>query len=307
MKDYNAIPIGPALGLNESGEEVSLGSDTTSPIKLFIDELPENSLSFARSHWHTSIQLSIVIKGCIEVTVNDQAFILHKGDGIIINSNVLHHMNTYGKRDSATFSIQMASEVICGQNYISLHSKYVAPVVCNTRFPCIALHRSEVWQRRVLTCLHNAMRAEAKKEIGYELEIKTLLADIWLLLLRHLPGLTDKIAVEAGFDDKRIKMMLGFIHENYLEKITLADIAASASISQSECCRCFQRLLKATPFEYLMRYRIESAARLLATTDILIPVIAAKTGFSEVSYFYRVFKKMTRHTPKEYRERYQKI
>lgn len=98
--------------------------------------------------------------------------------------------------------------------------------------------------------------------------------------------------------------MMSYIQQNYQNKISLEDIASSASVSKRECLRCFQISIHKTPFAYLMDYRIEMAEKLLKTTDLSVIDIALQTGFSNGAYFGMIFKKNCGITPGEYRKKF---
>ena len=97
--------------------------------------------------------------------------------------------------------------------------------------------------------------------------------------------------------------MLTFIREHYAEEIDTSAIAASAAISESECLRCFKKMLNTTPNRYLATYRLEQAEALLLHTNLLIAEIGAKCGFNEMSYFARAFRMKYGSTPRTYRIR----
>lgn len=70
--------------------------------------------------------------------------------------------------------------------------------------------------------------------------------------------------------------------------------------------RLFREQLGKPPHEYLMGLRIKTAKRLLASRDIThysVTEICMMVGFNDVSYFSRVFKKVTGIAPSEYREK----
>ena len=96
--------------------------------------------------------------------------------------------------------------------------------------------------------------------------------------------------------------MMTFIQENFSQKISLEEFAASASISTREALRCFQSSIHETPFEYLISYRIEAAKKLLKSTDLSITEFALQTGFSNSSYFSKIFKRTCHSTPLNYRK-----
>lgn len=55
---------------------------------------------------------------------------------------------------------------------------------------------------------------------------------------------------------ERIHTMLSFIYNNYTHSIHLRDIADAAHISVGECCRRFQSMVRTSPNQYLLEYRI---------------------------------------------------
>ena len=99
----------------------------------------------------------------------------------------------------------------------------------------------------------------------------------------------------------RAKVMLQFIHDHYAEPLRVADIAASAAVSVSECLRCFHEALGETPNQYLRRHRVERAAELLCATALPVTEIAAQCGFQDPGYFARTFRQLYGCAPAAYR------
>ena len=59
--------------------------------------------------------------------------------------------------------------------------------------------------------------------------------------------------------------------------------------------------MQTTPLKYLMEYRLQKAAELLATTDEAIGTIAMNAGFRQSSHFGKCFRQKTGYSPREYR------
>ena len=97
--------------------------------------------------------------------------------------------------------------------------------------------------------------------------------------------------------------MLSFIHENYARPIRVRDVAAAAGVCERECFRCFTQSLDLTPTAYLTRHRVDAAARLLRESSMSAAEIAAACGFSDASYFGKVFRRAFGCTPAQYRRR----
>ena len=146
---------------------------------------------------------------------------------------------------------------------------------------------------------------ELSKEepFGFEFEIRTQLSRFWYALLEETADLREQNTEKSTIDIDRLKAMMQFIHEHFMDKITLEGISLSASISSRECSRCFQRCIKTTPINYLNEYRIRMAAQMLLQTDKSIITISEDCGFSSSSYFSKLFQKVMGYTPKDYRNK----
>ena len=103
----------------------------------------------------------------------------------------------------------------------------------------------------------------------------------------------------------RTQLMMQYIHQNFRQNLTLEDIAGQAMVSKSTALNLFRRYLHDTPVHYLVKYRLQEAAKLLATTEKKITVISGETGFENMDYFCKTFKKYYGRTPTEYRRKKQ--
>jgi len=97
------------------------------------------------------------------------------------------------------------------------------------------------------------------------------------------------------------RKMVRYIQEHYMDKISLEDIAGSAGISRTKCTSLFKVYTETTPVEYLNSYRLEEAARRLVNEHTPVAEIALACGFSQQSYFGRMFQKEYGMTPLAYR------
>lgn len=110
-------------------------------------------------------------------------------------------------------------------------------------------------------------------------------------------------AQEAGGSagDEAIARVRERIERDYAQNITLEDLAAAAEVSASYLLKIFRKNLGATPYEYLLRYRITRAKQLLAETDERVGEIARIVGFNSESNFSFRFSKIVGQSPRAYR------
>ena len=95
--------------------------------------------------------------------------------------------------------------------------------------------------------------------------------------------------------------MLSYIKMHLSESMTVGDIAKAASVSESECLRCFRSAIGTTPIRYLREYRLERACELLTETNLSLAEIASACGFQDMSYFSKSFRESKGTTPTGYR------
>jgi len=98
-----------------------------------------------------------------------------------------------------------------------------------------------------------------------------------------------------------VRQAMAFIHEHYAEPLSRNDLSTHVAITERYLTSCFRQELGITPMEYLNRYRIKRAMVLLEQQDCSITTIAMDVGFSDTSYFNRVFKQKVGLSPGAYR------
>jgi AraC-like DNA-binding protein len=103
-------------------------------------------------------------------------------------------------------------------------------------------------------------------------------------------------------NDLQLSALFNFISEHYHEDLSLLRLARAANASVNYLNEFMQRTIGQGPIEYLTRYRIEQARRILENSGDTISQIAMDTGFYDASHFIRVFKQCTGITPGEYRK-----
>ena len=119
-------------------------------------------------------------------------------------------------------------------------------------------------------------------------------------------GNIDKVPKELPIS-KQIKPALTYIRENYDDPLmmTAPKIAEHCGISVSRFRLLFKKDIGMTLPQYINYTRLSAAIHLLETTDKSIAQIATESGFFEVSYFNRVFRKYFEVSPKEMRRKRQ--
>jgi DNA-binding response OmpR family regulator len=105
----------------------------------------------------------------------------------------------------------------------------------------------------------------------------------------------------SGEAQRLVRKAMAYIHEHYPESISRKDIAQHVNIAEDHLTFCFRQELGTTPIKYLQRYRVNQARSLLLESNKTITEIALKVGFSDGSYFSRLFHRETGMSPDKFR------
>ncbi|HEY9076085.1 MAG TPA: substrate-binding domain-containing protein [Anaerolineaceae bacterium] len=100
-----------------------------------------------------------------------------------------------------------------------------------------------------------------------------------------------------------VKRAVAYLQQNYTRSLARWEIASAVGASEDYLTRAFRQELGISPWEYLNRYRVEHARRLLRGSAESMNSIARQVGFKDPLYFSRVFHKITGVSPTEFREK----
>ena len=101
----------------------------------------------------------------------------------------------------------------------------------------------------------------------------------------------------------RLGDAIATIESNYPEKLSNDQLDRLAHMTVRTFQRTFLHCMHMTPSEYIVQVRVRNAANLLKESDLSLTQIALECGFSDSSYFGRIFHRAMGVTPSEYRKK----
>lgn len=294
--------IATTLQLREDLQELVPRNAADFPVYTCYEDLTLHPGSYVPWHWHPDVELCWFMQGGIRLCTSNHTFTIQAGEGIFINSNVLHYKELIPGPAPQALEQVFDPQMISGFPRSLFDIKYVAPIIECRELEALHLKPSNSRHRNILELLRHSYDAADRAEPGYEFTVRNDLSSAWFLLFQEAKPILSSRKPVPSQSEERIKQMMLFIHAHYAEKISLGQIAEAASVSEREALRCFSQNLNTTPFTYLLEYRTRRAASELQETNRSVTDIAYDCGFGGTSYFGKIFKKFMHCTPSEYRE-----
>lgn len=97
---------------------------------------------------------------------------------------------------------------------------------------------------------------------------------------------------------------ISYMSEHLSDTVRTEDLATLCFMQPTYFVKRFHDAIGISPHSYFNRMRIYTAMGFLAGTDLSIEEISRKVGFSDTSYFTRIFKKYSNVTPSAYRKEF---
>ncbi|UBF30485.1 AraC family transcriptional regulator (plasmid) [Kovacikia minuta CCNUW1] len=149
--------------------------------------------------------------------------------------------------------------------------------------------------------IFSTLRAEAERGgMGGYLLIDSLKTALVIHLLRHYCSTRPRLSnYSEGLSPSALTLVKDYIRAHLHQDLKLDEIAAIAQLSPYHFLRLFKQRVGITPYQYILRCRIDQAKYLLQRSELTIAEIAVKTGFCDQSHLTRYFKRITGMTPKQ--------
>lgn len=283
---------------DESGREIKGHGTPMFPLQCYIGEVTVHPVNW---HWHEEWEIVVCTSGPIQTAAPNTILDLDTGDGVFIGSNVLHEI--VGTEPGTLIKSAVFHPRFIAEMDSVIWQKYVQPVMDGAGI--MPFSRDVPWQKECVSLLLSCWEYVSKSTSGYELWARDAVSRLSFLMSSNAAPARRETSSRERRESERVKMMMQYIEAHYMDNLTTVQIAGSASVSESECLRCFRNTIHTTPGRYLKDLRMRKAAALLISTDEKVGDIGAACGFLDSAYFTKLFREEKGCTPKEYRRNYQ--
>ncbi len=250
-------------------------------------------------HWHDEIEIIVIKKGCGLISVDLITYAVKAGDIIPVFSGQLHSILQKGHESMEYENILFKTSLLKSSGYDLCYEKFLSPLLSGELKLYPVINPSLKNYEEIADFIAQIDCLCDQHPFAYQLAVKGYLFQIFFTLVsdcgqNNLPSIHQKSL-------EKIKAILTYISENYKREITIEEISRFCHYSKSYFMKFFKEIMGTSFIQYLNDYRLDTAARLLLETSDNVMTIALDSGFENLSYFNRSFKKKFGVTPGKYR------
>ena len=249
-------------------------------------------------HWHDEFEIIYVKSGFLTVSISGENYIGKPGDAFVVSPGNLHFMGSQtGNVDYFTFLFPL--KYISFRTDDILDDKLLEPLNSGHLMISPEIEDTVKEQCEQLVEIYGAKKEESQSKITAQIKTKIILLQFILKLWKK------GFIVENDTSGKNTveKEMVSYIQQNFTGKILLKEFGKQFHLSEKYISRYFKEHFHITISQYVTYLRLEHAKQLLQDTDIPVTEVAMQSGYQNVSYFIRSFKKTYGMSPLKYRNK----
>lgn len=251
----------------------------------------------------TNFEIHIIPYGKGFINIEGEDFEVSGGQFYITGPNVKHSQISDKDNPMAEYNITLNIEEINSDlNEKEISDKEIAQL----RKALSKVYKYAFNDAYGVTEKYEEIFSEVENHLpGYRFRIHLLVIDMVVTMVRTISAgrgyLHKSETLKNSLHIERINKIIKFIQHNYINHITVGDLANVLFLSPKQINRILKKEFNQTFQEYLSFQRFISAKRLVEETDLTVEEIAFKSGFSNANHLYQVFKKFSCPSPSKLR------
>lgn len=258
------------------------------------------------THKHDFIEMVFILSGKGTHIIDGVAYPIEKGDVFIVNKNIPHSYQAFPGCPIKVYNCIFQPEFIAGMlsgysDFVDTAYRYLFHSLSEEKTPKKYIKIIGVDTYEIKVILDEIRDEYVRHQKGYLHIIRAEMIRMLILIFRLYYAEKKKRREHGPYRKILVEHTLEYMRKHYKEPITCEQLAGREYISSSYFSRIFHEETGYSVIQMLQRVRIEAAVELLQTTVFTVDMIAEKVGYSDLKHFYKIFKKITGHTPGRYR------
>ncbi|WP_219838214.1 AraC family transcriptional regulator [Paenibacillus sp. R14(2021)] len=275
----------------------------------FIDRYTIKRGEYIPSHTHDFIELVFVVEGSAEHDMSGHTYQLAAGDVFVLEPNVYHSYRCAPEKDTVVYNVLFEAAFLQREMDVLqqlpsfVNFFYLLPFLRKSHsfvpyHPLLPVQKLQIQSH--LAAIYEEF---TERRDGYQLLIKTRLIECLVWLSRYHQENREAVKQPSVSERAWMDSIIHFVERHYHQPLTLQQLSQLSGMSVSSFTAKFKEAAGMSLLDYKHTVQIRHASTLLLSTDKKVLDIALETGFGDVSFFNRVFRKHTGLTPREYRSR----
>ncbi|MBU3112872.1 helix-turn-helix domain-containing protein [Clostridium lacusfryxellense] len=248
-------------------------------------------------HWHNSIEIIFVLEGTVSVLIESGKYEINESELEIINCDEAHRI--YSKEENKVLIFHL-DPAFFEKYYDDMKNIYFY-----TNSSQEGVQREEKYDdlRKYLSIL---VCEVIQKNEDFEKQIDSIMVKLLFHLINnfHYLNYDEKKPLENQIQFQRYHRIIKYIYNNYMNKISLQDIASIEYLSSYYLSHQIKDMAGTSFKELVNNVRVDESIKLLLDTDKTISDISFDVGFSHARYYNKSFKDYNNCTPLQFRKKY---
>lgn len=273
----------------------------TEALRLFLSSANPRKNNL-RIHYHSLIEISLILRGKGVYKTKDYAYIINEGDLFFYRPNEAHCITDIEDEGMELLNLHIAPYYLYTNFQNALNGNYIKILTAN--FPLksnkINDFLSDTQVKEIKTLLFSIRREFEKKQSDYITLVNNYISTVFILLARcHTNTRFSQKEIQS---QQKILKAIEYIDAHYKEEIKLDELAEEVCYSRCYFSSIFKQYMGMSLWDYICIKRIEEALAEIKTTDKNILDIALDCGFNNTVNFNKIFKKYTNLSPSAFRK-----
>lgn len=249
-------------------------------------------------HYEHVYQLVYIYRGIVRYFIGDQIYEdVQPGEIILLNTLEMHSLEVL-KYPYERYLLQI------DPTFFQQEVKYPEVLSFFVKKPGNFNHRlilSEETGLYVYQCMIEMERENTRREAYWEMAVGSNLRRLFIRLFRdckdQFPNESVKASTVIGY------RVMQYLDQHFEEEIRVKKVAEKFFLSEHYVAHAFHKATGYGLIDYVIMLRMNRARALLIETDLQISEVAVRCGYTDFTYFTKLFKKNTGMTPTAFRKR----
>lgn len=240
--------------------------------------------SSATPGWHPAVEISRCVSGSGRIICNTISYDFNEGDIFIVNSNTLHSIVS----DShLVFDCLIIDDCFFADNDIDIKG---------------LTFENSIKDENLLHLFIKAGDVFINKAKHHTARLRCSILNLVLYICDNYSNTVGGFTFHESSSVEMTKIAIGYINSHLTERLTLDILARQTGLSKYHLCHEFKKVTEHTVVSYINICRCKKAARMLMSGKASVSEACYNSGFENLSYFTRTFKKYYGVSPSTYKK-----